>query len=179
MTDELIIRTASEGDVEGIHAIYAREVLEGTASFELTPPDVEEMRRRLESVREAGYPYLAATISGRVAGYAYAVAYRSRPAYRFTVENSVYVADWARRRGVGSGLLEILIARCQASGYRQMVAVIGDSAHAASISLHRKAGFRLVGTFEHVGYKFGRWLDTVLMQRSLGDGAGTTPAAGA
>ena len=171
MTGDLIIRAAEEADVEGIHAIYCHEVLEGTASFELEPPTVEEMRRRFANVREAGFPYLVATLGDRVAGYAYVIAYRPRPAYRYTVENSVYVARWARRRGVAAALLEGLVAECERLGFRQMVAVIGDSAHVASIELHRKLGFRMVGTLENVGYKFEKWLDTVIMQRPLGAGA--------
>lgn len=167
MPEDVETRPATEDDIPPIWEIYAQEVAHGTASFELEPPDLEEIRRRFRTVIEQGYPYLAATLSGRVAGYAYAAPYRARPAYRYTVENSVYVAEWARRRGVASRLLDALIAECEARKFRQMVAVIGDSAHLASIELHRKAGFRLTGTLENVGYKFERWLDTVIMQRAL------------
>lgn len=160
-------RPATEDDIGPICEIYAQEVTQGTASFELEPPDLKEMRRRFHRLLEKGYPYLAATLSGRVAGYAYAGPYRARPAYRYTVEDSVYVAPWARRRGVAARLLDALIAECETREFRQMVAVIGDSAHLASIELHRKAGFRLVGTLENVGFKFERWLDTVIMQRAL------------
>lgn len=171
MSDEIRVRAAVEDDIAAVRAIYAHEVLHGMVSFELEPPDVQEMRRRYRATREAGYPYLLASLGARVAGYAYAGPYRSRPAYRFTIENSVYVAPWARRRGVAARLLEALISECEALPFRQMVAIIGDSANAASIELHRKAGFRLVGTLRHVGYKFDRWLDTVIMQRELGLGA--------
>lgn len=159
-----------------VQLIYAREVNEGSVSFELEAPDLEEIRRRFAALRDGGFPYLAATLAGgRLAGYAYAGPYRPRPAYRFTVENSVYVADWARRRGVASRLLAALIDACEQREFRQMIAIIGDSANAASVELHRKAGFRVVGTLESVGYKFGRWLDTVIMQRSLGAGAVAEP----
>lgn len=171
MPGAIQVRAAVEGDIAAVQVIYALEVTEGTASFELLPPTVDEMLQRYRSVLEGGYPYLVAELDGRVAGYAYVVAYRARPAYRFTVEDSVYIAPWARRRGVASRLLDRLISECESRKYRQLVAVIGDSAHAASIDLHRRAGFRLVGTLQNVGYKFDRWLDTVIMQRGLGPGA--------
>jgi phosphinothricin acetyltransferase len=171
MPGEIQVRAAVEDDIAAVQAIYAHEVLHGMVSFELEPPDVDEMRRRYRTSREAGYPYLLATLGDRVAGFAYAGPYRSRPAYRFTVENSVYVAPWARRRGVAARLLDALISECEALPFRQMVAIIGDSANAASIELHRKAGFLPVGTLRDVGYKFDRWLDTVIMQRQLGPGA--------
>ena len=177
MQESTEIRPAAPEDIEGVHAIYAREVTCGTASFELVPPDIEEIRRRLESFKGGGYPYLVAVgEEGAVLGYAYAGPYRTRPGYRFSVENSVYVADRARRLGIGSRLLDALITECELRGFRQMVAIIGDSAHLASIELHRKAGFRLVGNIENIGYKFERWLDSVIMQRALGPGAGTDPA---
>ena len=165
----VVIRPSSPEDIAQIQAIYAREVLEGTASFELTAPDLDEMRRRRETVINAGFPYLIAAYDERIAGYAYASTYRPRPAYRFSVENSVYVARWAQRRGVGGRLLTELIDACCALGLRQMIAIIGDSKHIASIQLHQKAGFRIVGTLTNVGFKFDRWLDTVIMQRSLAD----------
>ena len=148
---------------------------EGTASFELEPPSLAEMTARFAAIETAGLPYVVAELDGRVAGYAYAGPYRTRPGYRHTVEDSVYVARWARRQGVGCVLLDAVIERATARRLRQMVAIIGDSAHAASIQLHARAGFRLVGTLEHVGWKFGRWLDTVIMQRPLGPGAATPP----
>lgn len=161
------IRPASEADLDAIRAIYAIEVLHGTASFELEPPDLAEMTRRFRGVREAGLPWLAAEEDGAVVGYAYAGPYRPRPAYRYSVESSVYVAKDGRRRGCGRALLEELISGCARAGRRQMVAIIGDSAHVASIRLHERCGFRLVGTLTDIGFKHGRWLDTVIMQRPL------------
>jgi L-amino acid N-acyltransferase YncA len=171
----LVIRPAAAADVGAIAVIYAHAVRFGTASFELEPPDAAEMARRQRTIVEAGYPYLVAHADGAVLGYAYAGPYRARPAYRWSVENSVYVAADAQRRGVGRALLDALIAEAERRGFRQMIAVIGDSAQVASIALHRAAGFRLVGTLEAVGFKHGRWLDTVLMQRPLGPGASTEP----
>jgi phosphinothricin acetyltransferase len=173
----MLIRPAEPRDLSAITAIYDHAVRHGTASFELEPPDEAEMARRYASLRAGGFPYLVAEDGSAVAGYAYAGAYRARPAYRFTVENSVYVAAAAQRRGIGRALLERLIADAAGAGFRQMLAVIGDSANAPSVELHRAAGFRLVGTFADVGFKFGRWLDTVLMQRALGEGARTPPDA--
>lgn len=160
-----------------ITAIYAREVRDETASFELEPPACEEMTRRWRGVRARGCPYLVAELDGRVAGYAYAGEYRARAGYRYTVECSVYVARWAQRRGLGGALLTRLIDESAAAGMRQMVAVIGDSAHAASIALHERAGFRRVGVLEAVGRKFDRWLDSVIMQRPLGPGDAAPPTA--
>ena len=171
----IAIRPATPADIPAITRIYAHAVRHGTASFELEPPDEAEMTRRQRALAEGGYPYLVAEAEGAVAGYAYAGPYRARPAYRFSVENSVYVAAQAHRRGVGRALLDRLIAECEARGYRLMIAVIGDSAQTPSIELHRAAGFKLVGAFEGVGYKFDRWLDTVLMQRPLGKGASAPP----
>ncbi|MEI2387289.1 N-acetyltransferase family protein [Breoghania sp. JC706] len=175
----LTIRPACGDDIPTITAIYAEAVRTGTASFELVAPDEDEMRRRFEALVQGGYPYLAceAEIDGvaRLLGYSYAGAYRPRPAYRGTVENSVYVAAEARRLGVGRALLTRLIEEATARDFRQMVAVIGDSANVASIELHRSMGFAMVGTLKDVGRKFDRWLDTVLMQRPLGDGAQTPP----
>jgi phosphinothricin acetyltransferase len=169
------VRAASEADIPSITRIYAHAVRHGTASFEFDPPDEAEMTRRMRALLDAGYPYLVAEIEGVVMGYAYAGPYRTRPAYRYTVENSVYIAPDAHRRGIGRALIDRLIAESEARGYRLMIAVIGDSAQTPSIELHRAAGFRLVGTFEAVGYKFDRWLDSVLMQRPLGKGASAPP----
>ncbi len=169
------VRSCARKDLAAVRAIYALEVREGTASFELEPPSLAEMSARLAAIESAGLPYVVAELDGRTAGFAYAAPYRTRPGYRHTVEDSVYVARWARRQGVGRALLAAVIERATALGRRQMVAIIGDSAHAASIQLHARAGFRLVGTLEHVGWKFGRWLDTVIMQRPLGPGAATPP----
>ena len=173
---ELLIRPAAAADVAAIAGIYAHAVRFGTASFELEPPDEAEMARRHRAIVEAGYPYLVAQADGAVLGYAYAGPYRARPAYRWSVENSVYVAAEALRRGIGRALLDALIAEAERRDFRQMIAVIGDSAQTPSIALHRAAGFRLIGTLEAVGFKHGRWLDTVLMQRPLGPGATADPA---
>lgn len=170
------IRPAAEGDVAAITAIYSQAVREGTATFELEPPDLAEMTRRFRALADGNYPYFVALLDGQIAGYAYAGPYRPRPAYRFTVENSVYLAPSSHRRGIGSLLLQHLIGECEGRGFRQMIAVIGDSANAASIGVHTKCGFELVGVHRNVGFKFGRWLDTVMMQRALGEGGATVPA---
>lgn len=172
------IRPAAEADLPAITAIYDREVRHGTATFELTPPDLAEMTRRFRALVDGGFPYLAAQLDGKVIGYAYAGPYRPRPAYRFTVENSVYLAPQVHRQGIGSQLLQRLIDDCVTRNYRQMIAVIGDSANAGSIGLHSRAGFQMIGTHPDVGFKFGRWLDTVMMQRALGEGAATVPTNG-
>jgi len=172
---KLSIRAAAPTDVGAIARIYEHAVRFGTASFELEPPDEPEMARRLRAILDNGYPYLIAEADSAVLGYAYAGPYRARPAYRWSVENSVYVAPEAQRRGVGRALLDALILETERRGFRQMIAIIGDSAQAPSLALHRAAGFRLVGTLEAVGFKHGRWLDTVLMQRPLGPGASQAP----
>lgn len=172
------IRPATPGDLPAIAAIYEEAVRFGTATFELVPPDLAEMTRRYEALVGAGFPYLVAVQDGIVSGYAYAGAHRPRPAYRFTVENSIYLAPSAQRRGTGGRLLARLIAECESRGYRQMVAVIGDSANTGSIAVHRNAGFQMVGVHPDVGFKFGRWLDTVSMQRALGEGGRTLPEDG-
>jgi phosphinothricin acetyltransferase len=172
---DLVIRAATPADIPGIAAIYAEAVANGTATFELEPPDAREMTRRMGDISAGGFPYLVAAGGSEILGYAYAAPYRTRPAYRFTVENSIYVARSAHRRGVGRRLLADLIAACEADGLRLMVAVIGDSANVASIELHRAAGFQMVGTFHNVGFKFGRWLDSVMMERPLGEGASSAP----
>jgi L-amino acid N-acyltransferase YncA len=171
------IRPAVAADLPAITDIYGHAVRHGTATFELIPPDLAEMARRFGVLVDGGFPYLVAALEGRVVGYAYAGAYRPRPAYRFTVENSVYLQPAIHRRGIGMQLLQRLIADSEARGYRQMIAVIGDSANAGSIGVHSRAGFRLIGTHPGVGFKFGRWLDTVMMQRPLGHGGNTLPAA--
>jgi L-amino acid N-acyltransferase YncA len=169
------IRPATPADIPAITRIYADAVKHGTASFELEPPDEAEMARRQRTLVDGGYPYIVAEIDDALAGYAYAGPYRPRPAYRFSVEDSIYVDPNAQRRGVGRVLLERLIEECERRGFRQMIAVIGDSAQAPSIELHRALGFRMIGAVENVGYKFGRWLDSVNMQRALGAGATTKP----
>jgi phosphinothricin acetyltransferase len=169
------IRSATADDADAVAAIYGEHVARGTASFELAPPDAGEMRRRMSALLADGYPWLCATVGDAVVGYAYAGPYRPRPAYRYTVEDSVYLASSAQRRGIGRALLDRLIEACTARGDRQMVAVIGDSANAPSIALHARAGFVESGRLRDVGYKFERWLDIVLMQRALGEGAASAP----
>ena len=174
--EKVSIRPATPADIGAITRIYAHAVLHGTASFELEPPDQAEMLRRQRTLLDNGYPYFAAEIDSVVAGYAYAGPYRARPAYKWSVEDSVYVASDMHRKGIGGLLLRALIAAGTQRGYRQMIAVIGDSAQIASIAVHERAGFSHVGTLHSVGFKHGQWLDTVLMQRALGDGDATTPS---
>ena len=165
-----VIRPATAADLPAITAIYQLAVRDGLASWEYEPPDEAEMRRRYEAIVAGGYPYLVAEAGSRILGYAYASAYRTRPGYRFTVENSVYVAVDAQRSGAGKALLAALIEACTARGFRQMVAVIGDAGNAASIGLHRSQGFTHCGTIQAIGWKHGRWLDSIIMQRALGYG---------
>jgi phosphinothricin acetyltransferase len=171
------IRPVEAADLEAIQRIYAHHVLHGLASFEEAPPDAAELTRRWRAIADAGLPYIAATdgVDGTLVGYAYAGAYRPRSAYRFTVEDSVYVAPGATGRGIGRGLLRRLIDISTGLGKRQMIAVIGDSGNHASVRLHRACGFELVGTFRSIGFKHGRWVDTVLMQRPLGVGDRSLP----
>ena len=171
----MLIRPAERRDIAVITRIYGDAVLHGTASFELEPPDEAEMARRRRALLDGGYPYLVAEQGGAVVGYAYAGAYRTRPAYRSTVEDSVYVAPAAQGAGVGRALLAALIAECEARDFRLMVAVIGDEASQGSIRLHAALGFRPVGVIDGIGYKHGRWLATVLMQRALGPGTASPP----
>jgi phosphinothricin acetyltransferase len=175
MTLKMLIRPAQPADIPAITRIYADAVEHGTASFELSPPDEAEMTARMRHVLDGEFPYLAAEIDGKFAGYAYAALYRTRPAYRFTVEDSVYVAPDMHGRGIGRALLSALIEASTTRGFRQMIAIIGDSAQTASIALHAALGFAPIGTFPNIGFKFGRWLDTVLMQRPLGPGSTTPP----
>jgi len=172
----LHIRPAEAGDIPAITRIYAHAVEYGTATFEIEPPDEAEMARRLRGLLENGYPYLVAERAGAIAGYAYAGAYRARPAYHWSVEDSIYVAPDMQRQRIGSQLLTRLIEAAEQRGFRQMIAVIGDSAQTASIAVHARAGFSHIGTLRAVGFKHGRWLDTVLMQRELGSGAATPPS---
>lgn len=169
------LRPAAPADIPAITAIYGAAVLHGTASFELDAPDEAEMLRRYQAIVGAGYPYFVAEMDGRIAGYAYADAYRTRPAYRFTVEDSIYISPDAQGKGIGRLLLAALIDASTAKGYRLMVAVIGDSRQYASIALHRNAGFTFCGTIHSVGYKFGRWLDSVIMELPLGEGDTSGP----
>jgi phosphinothricin acetyltransferase len=172
---EATLRAATAADIAAITAIYRPAVLHGTASFELEPPDEAEMLRRFTAITEAGYPYFVATLDGQVAGYAYANAYRTRPAYRYTVEDSVYIAPEAQGKRLGAMLLKALVEASTANGHRLMVAVIGDSGNQASIALHRSQGFRFSGTLHSVGYKFGRWLDSAIMELPLGEGDRSPP----
>jgi phosphinothricin acetyltransferase len=175
---DVTTRRVTLDDVPAITAIYAESVANATATFEVVPPDEAEMARRMSELTGAGYPYLVAedpTNGNRVLGFGYAGPYRARPAYRNTVEDSIYLSPEARGRGIGGVLLRQLIDDSSALGFRQMVAVIGGSDNAASIRLHKAAGFALVGILKDVGYKHGRWLDSVIMQRSLGVGARTPP----
>lgn len=170
------MRPASADDLPAVHAIYAHHVLKGLASFEEAPPSLDEIRRRHADVLGHGLPWLVADFSGQVAGYGYCSLYRSRSAYRHTLEDSVYVRQDMLGKGVGSALLAALLERCEALGYRQVIAVIGDSANAPSIQLHASHGFLRAGTLRSTGYKFGRWVDSVIMQRPLGQGDGAPPS---
>jgi phosphinothricin acetyltransferase len=164
------IRASAPTDVHAIAAIYAHHVRNGLASFEVVPPDDAEIARRRESILARGLPFLVAELDRRIAGYAYAAPYRDRPAYRYTLEDSVYIDPSAARQGVGRALLDALVVAATALGYRQMIAVIGDSANTASIGLHEACGFVRTGLLPSVGFKLGRWVDSVLMQRALGSG---------
>ncbi|MXQ14576.1 GNAT family N-acetyltransferase [Microvirga makkahensis] len=170
-----LVRPSAEADIPAIAAIYAHAVLHGTASFELDPPAAAEIARRRAALLEGGYPYLVAEREGEILGYAYAGAYRTRPAYRSTVEDSIYVAPSAQGQGIGRLLLKALIEECEARDFRLMVAVIGDEESQGSIALHRSLGFASVGILKGIGYKHGRWLSTVLMQRPLGRGMSEPP----
>ena len=171
----MLVRPAAAQDISAIQSIYAYHVLNGLASFEEEPPPLEEMRRRYEDVVGCGLPYLAAEDSGEVVGYGYCTLYRTRSAYRYSLEDSVYVKNGLQGKGIGRTLLAELIARCEALNYRQIIAVIGDSANAASIAVHASQGFVRAGNLRSTGYKFGRWVDSVLMQRPLGEGDGSKP----
>jgi phosphinothricin acetyltransferase len=171
----LAIRSADSADLPALLKIYAWHVRNGAASFEEQPPDAAEFTRRWQAIAELGLPYLVASAEGRVLGYAYAGPYRPRSAYRFTVEDSIYLDPNAIGRGIGRRLLSAVIDEAAAAGKRQMLAVIGDSANQASIGLHQRLGFTVTGTFRAVGFKFGRWIDSVLMQRELGPGDRSLP----
>lgn len=171
------VRTVESRDFDALASIYGHHVLHGLATFEEVTPTADEMRGRCLAVQAAGLPYLVAEVGGRVVGYSYATPYRPRPAYRYTVENSVYVAHDATGQGIGSALLAALIERCEIGPWRQMLAVIGHSGNAGSIALHHRHGFEPIGTFRSVGFKLGQWVDTVLMQRALGDGDAIPPTS--
>ena len=169
------IRDAVESDMPAVLEIYTPHVLHGLSTFEEEPPPAEEMLRRYDAIKELGLPYLVAELDGKPVGYAYATTYRPRAAYRYTVEDSIYVASGSAGQGVGQALLEALIRRCEEGPWRQMLAVIGNSGNAASIGLHERLGFRHTGTLRSVGWKFSTWTDTVLMQRPLTAGDGVPP----
>jgi L-amino acid N-acyltransferase YncA len=164
------IRAALPTDVASIQSIYAHHVSHGLGTFETVPPDLHEMASRHAQITAAGFPYLVAVDAGAVVGYAYANQFRTRAAYRYTVEDSVYIAPDAHRRGIGKALLAELVARCSAQGLHQMLAVIGDSGNVGSIAVHRACGFEDVGVMKAVGRKFDRWVDVVIMQRALAPG---------
>jgi L-amino acid N-acyltransferase YncA len=169
------IRPAGPADIAVITRIYADAVVHGTATFEIEAPDEAEMARRQQALLAKGYPYLVAERDGAVAGYAYAGPYRDRRAYDWCVEDSVYVAPEFHRKGIGRLLLTRLVTQSEALGFRQMLGVIGDSANIASVAVHTAVGFRPIGTFQSVGFKHGKWLDTVLMQRALGKADSAPP----
>ncbi len=171
----MIVRAATDADLAAITGIYGHHVLNGLGTFEETPPSVADMAARKAAVDAHGLPYVVAEEGGRVVGYAYAALFRPRPAYRYTVEDSVYVAPDLAGRGIGKALMSRLIAACEGMGLRQMLAVIGDSANAGSIGLHRAMGFEQTGVTRGLGFKFGRWVDVVWMQRRLNGGEGTLP----
>jgi L-amino acid N-acyltransferase YncA len=173
--DKLMIRPSRDDDIAAIAAIYGHHVLHGVGTFEEIPPGVEEIGRRRGEIVGRGLPYLVAERAGRLVGYCYAGPFRPRTGYRFTLEDSIYVDPAETGRGIGRALLQPVLARCEALGYRQMVAVIGGRETVASIRLHEALGFCHKGVFEAVGFKFGRWIDIVLMQRGLGEGSGTLP----
>lgn len=170
------IRDAEPADMAAITEIYANSVLNGTATYELTPPDLDEMTRRFMAMSSAGYPYIVAEEDGQLLGYAYAGPFRTRPAYRWTVEDSIYLDPIARGKGIGFSLLNELILRATQLGFRQMIAIIGGG-EPGSIALHKKAGFKDCGAMHATGYKHNRWLDTVIMQLDLGEGSATSPDA--
>jgi phosphinothricin acetyltransferase len=170
------IRACTEDDIRAVTEIYAHHVLHSPETFELDPPSIEEMTHRRRIIVEGGYVYLVAEADSGIVGYAYVSTYRNRPAYRFTVENSGYVRAGYEGSGIGQRLMQALLAECEKRPFRQMIAVIGDSTNHASIELHRRLGFRMIGTLQSVGFKFGRWLDSVLMQKELGAGDRTPPA---
>jgi L-amino acid N-acyltransferase YncA len=164
----IVIRAASEADMAAVRDIYAHYVLHSAATFEETPPTLEDMLVRRRASVDLGLPYLVAEARAEILGFAYAAPYRPRPAYRFTIEDSVYVADGLGGQGIGSALLGELLARCEGGSWRQIIAVVGDSANSGSITLHRRFGFELVGILRSVGFKHGRWIDTPILQRALG-----------
>jgi L-amino acid N-acyltransferase YncA len=173
---DLDLRNCLEGDMPAVTTIYGHHVRYGTASFETDPPSLDQMCRRRYHIVTKGLPYLVAVSDGRVLGYAYAGPYRSRPAYRDTVENSIYIDTEFTGRGIGKRLLPALVAECEICDLRQLIAVVGDSTNLPSIQLHERCGFQRVGVLRSVGYKHGRWLDSVMLQKALGRGDTIPPA---
>ncbi len=173
--NDVKVRRAAAADIAAIARIYAEAVYNGTATFEIDAPDATEMARRLHALVAGKYPYLVAERAGVVVGYAYAGPYHLRPAYRWTLEDSIYLDPQFQGQGIGRLLMRQLLAEAEAGGFRQMVALIGDASNAASIALHVSAGFRPVGTLQSVGFKHGRWLDVVVMQRPLGSASSSPP----
>lgn len=171
----IVVRDATENDMASVQQIYAYYVVNGLATFEEEPPMIDEIASRRMDVLRYGLPYLVAELDSKVLGYCYATLYRTRSAYRYTVEDSVYIAPGRVRQGLGRALLSTLITRCETGPWRQMVAVIGDTANVSSVALHQNLGFRTVGTLRAVGFKFGRWVDTVVMQRELSEGSDSLP----
>lgn len=175
-TSQLIIRPRTDADMAAITEIYTHHVLNGVSSWELSPPDCAEMTARAHALETAGYPYFVAEFGGEIVGYTYAGAYRPRPAYRFTVENTIYISHSLRRGGIGTALMGKLIETCTDMGFRQMIGIVGDSQNLQSIDFHKKLGFQQMGVVKNIGFKFGRWMDQVLLQRPLGEGAESDPA---
>lgn len=175
----IAIRNVCDEDMPAIQAIYAFQVLHGVSSWENEPPSLKEMVKRKEAINQSGFPYRVAVRGNEVLGYAYASAYRNRPAYRYTVENSIYLADSVQRTGLGQRLLKDLIVACTALGFRQMIAVVGDSGNTMSIDFHKKMGFEQVGLIKSIGYKFNGWLDSVVLQLTLGEGDASPPKGAA
>lgn len=175
----IAIRNVCDEDMPAIQAIYALQVLHGVSSWENEPPSLKEMVKRKEAINQSGFPYRVAVRGNEVLGYAYASAYRNRPAYRYTVESSIYLADSVQRTGLGQRLLKDLIVACTALGFRQMIAVVGDSGNTMSIDFHKKMGFEQVGLIKSIGYKFNGWLDSVVLQLTLGEGDASPPKGAA
>lgn len=170
------IMNAEEKHIPEILDIYAHHVIHGTASFETEPPDINEMNARLDKIHHQRLPWVVALQEEKVTGYCYLARYRERYAYRHTLEDSIYIAPTAQRQGVGKALLRHVIAWAETHGYRQMIAIVGDSNNQGSLKVHQQVGFREIGTLKDIGFKHGRWLDTVLLQRALGEGSGTLPS---
>ena len=171
----LLIRPSRDSDMAALTAVYAHHVLHGTGTFETEPPGVPEMSARRADVLSKGLPYLVAELDGELAGFAYGNWFKPRPAYRYSVEDSIYLAPGLQRQGLGRALLAELLARFEAAGIRKVMAIVGDSANAGSVGLHLALGFAQVGVIEDCGWKFGAWRDIVILQKTLGEGSATPP----